>query len=372
MRYTTGPCPNAAIEGLGVCGPCLKVILSEPDPGRRRSLAALPNAPIELVDRLAHDPDAGVRARVAGRPRLDRTTLERFVDPRQEPSPIVRRALAATRPGAAYGSALAATDDRSTLLILATNPATSAEVLDRLSGHPDPTVAATVAATRSGLPPASSVIDEVLSARAVPSQPLTAPPPGTPWPGPPTNDHSVTSADPRSEMDRSQEPASHRGLVIGFVVVVAALAVGAIIVLTQSTRTTRHLTTSSTLTAPATAATPSTTRTEPPTSSLSLPTTTRPASSDPRGDAVTLDIAMTATSGRFCRRARLRLDYEAPLAYVIVTDDAGRELWQGQWPSGTTRTIGLVAPSTTLNARITTRSDPDSFHPTGSVTGKFC
>lgn len=365
MRYTTGPCPNPAIDGLGICGPCLTVILSESDPGRRRSLAGVSRIPVALLARLATDPDPGVRARVASREALEPELIGKFVDPTVEASPIVWRAMAATRAGARHAASLVTSRDRTTLLILATNPATEASVLDLLARDSDRGIAGAVAATRSGQPPDEAVIAEVLAARTIPTRPLSSPPPGTPWPGPPgaaTPDGipGGTGADASGD----DVPASHRGLVIGFVAVLVVVIAFAVLIITRGGGSAPNAD-GPTTSAGGPAASISTTTIVPDEATSTAPDT-------PDVEAVQLEVTMTATHGRFCERAKVRLVYDAPTAGVVVTDDTGTELWQGSWPSGATRTIRLGAPTRTLHARLTTRADPEALKASGSVAGTFC
>lgn len=365
IRYSTGPCPNPAIDELGVCGPCLTVILSEPDPGRRRSLAGLPRIPIALLQRLAHDPDPGVRARVAARDALEPELVARFVDPTVEASPIVWRALAATRAGGRHAASLVTSRDRITLLVLATNSATDAAVLDLLAGDPDRRIAGAVAATRSGQPPDEAVIAEVLAARTIDTRPLPSPPLGTPWPGLPSAlTHDGIPVDAVADAAGGDVPASHRGLVIGFVAVLVAVLAFAVLIITRGGGST-----------PNARGTPTSAGgISPPISATTIgPDRSSATSPHPGGvDTVQLEVTMTATQGRFCKRAKVRLVYDAPTAGVVITDDTGDELWQGSWPSGSTRTIQLDAPTRTLHAKLTTRADRDALKPSGSVTGTFC
>ena len=324
--------------------------------------------------RLVDDPDAGVRARVAMRDDLGATVASRFADPNREPSPVVWRALAATRIGAERGEKLVATADRLTLLILATNPATPPTLLDQLGRVDDPEVVSTVAATRSGRSPEGAVISQVLGARSIPTRPIEAAPPGAIAPGPPNSQTPATTAHALPPPDvggPDDEPASHRGLVVGFfaallavIVVVAVLALGGGSDEPVASPGTAWR-------APAGSATPA--RPSPERGATSAaPSSASPTGGDTTPEPVTLDLTMTAQQQRFCDVAQIRIAYDAPTAYVTITDDADRELWSGQWRSGAVEEVHLIAPSEQLHAQVTTTADPDDFRPSGSVKGTFC
>lgn len=365
VRYDERRCPNAAVGGIEMCGPCLTVVLREADPGRRRALAGVTRAPSQLIERLAHDPDPGVRARLATRDDLDPAIARRFSDPATEPSEIVWRALAATATGAHHAATLLSSGDRLTGLILATNPATGPSILGQLAGHPDPQVASTVAAIRSGRPPDSAVISQVLDARAIPSRPLASPPPGTAWPGPGDGpDHTLEDRGVQTIADDT--PARHRGLVIGLVALVAVILVFAMVVITVGPGPDRKATAPSPTTASGRPALSSTTV------HPSVPSSVTAPSTSATHGAVTVDIQMSAGAKRFCGEVKIRITYDAPTTHVVITDDAGRELWEGPWHSGQAETVRLFAPTRTLHARMTTSGDPDAFRPVGSVDGSFC
>lgn len=378
MRYETGPCPNAAVGGLPVCGPCLTVVLSERDPGRRRALAGTPGLPGPLLGRLATDPDDGVRARVATRDGLTDTYVANFTNPATEASPAVWRALAATPAGARHAAALAATGDRSTRLILATNAATPDDVLDDLARAGDAEITATVAATRSGQAPDAAVIAAVLDARNIAISPIGTPPKGTPWPGTPGatpgGTDGATVPGPGGPAAASDGPttASARRRRVGVAVAAAIVIAGAVVAYlvthdaSKPSATTRP--TATTLTAV----------TSPIVTGQAAPTTSEPASPGstlPAADApmVTAQVTMTAPDGKmFCRAVVLRITYDAPTAGVSITDDNDDELWQGPWRSGVRRRIELAGPTRTLHASIATHTDPATFQPSGAVSGKLC
>jgi hypothetical protein len=350
------------------------VILSEPDPGRRRALAGLVRLPRPVVDHLLTDPDAGVRARIANREDLTDDTVARFVDPTRETSPVVWRSFAATRIGAAQAAALFATGDRLTRLVLAANPATPVDSLGRLARLADPEISSTVAATRAGRPPDDRVIAQVLGARAIATRPVAEAPPGTPWPGGPTSRSATTSPADHAAVAAVDEPASHRGLVIGFVIA-AALVVAAVAVIARGGGAGNGVATTPSG-ADSVAAVPGVSTPAPstaPATAASASTTLRAAKGgDSGGEAVVLDLTMTAQAERFCGTADITISFNGPTAYVAITDDAGRELWTGSWRSGSTRKIDLIAPSTTLHARLTTTTVPAELRPSGSVKGTFC
>ncbi len=361
--------------GLEVCGPCLGVILSETDPGRRRSLAGVARLPGPVVARLVDDPDAGVRARVAMRDDLDAATAARLADPRREPSPVVWRSLAGTRTGAARAESLVSTGDHVTRLILATNPATPQEMLERLAELGDAQVAATVDATRSGQAPDGAVIAQVLGARSIATRPLSSAPAGTAWPGEPASRTAAIAGDDTSvAVDADVDaPASHRGLVVGFAAaLVLAVTVVAVLALGGGSGDQRGAASGTTRPTPSASTDPD----HPTTGSAgSTVPTTAASTSTVVGAAdrpVTLDLTMTAQQRRFCNTARIRLTFDASAAHVKIIDDAGRELWSGPWRSGATNTVRLVAPSDQLRAQVTAHADPDHFRPSGSVKGTFC
>lgn len=371
------------------------MVLSELDPGRRRSLAGTTRLPGPVAERLADDPDAGVRARLAGRDDLDPSTVARFADPAREPSPEVWRSFASTRTGAAHAGSLLATDDRLTLLVLATNPSTPPDVLDRLAQHRDPVIAGTVAAIRTGEPPDDDVIDEVLGARAVPTRPLADAPAGTVWPGTspatlpspprhpapdrpavPTAPPATSTAPVREPVAATPAPAQHRGLVIGFAV--AALLVAGLVVAIGFGGGSGDGSTSDPDGVALAAGVSTVVTTDPgplpsaASPSSATPSTTRGGNGDAGGEAVVLDLTMTAQSKRFCDVAEITISFAGPTAHVVITDDADRDLWVGPWDAGSSRKVDLIAPSRRLHARVTTTGDPDDFRPSGSVQGSFC
>jgi hypothetical protein len=327
-----------------------------------------------VADHLVDDPDAGVRARIANREDLTEDAVARFVDPTRETSPIVWRSFAATRIGAADADALIDTGDRLTMLVLAANPATPPDSLDRLARLADDEITSTVAATRAGHPPDGTVISQVLGARAIATRPLAEAPAGTPWPGCPTPQQTPTSSRRESAVTDLDEPASHRALVVGFAVA-AVIVIAVVAVIARGGGAGDEVTASpshpdaaaaapdrSTLpgtTAPVTEESPSTTR---------LVANGKGSG----GEAVILDLTMTAQIERFCDVAHLTISFDGPTAYVAVTDDAGRTLWSGPWRSQETKSIALVSPSKTLHARLTTTADPNELRPSGSVKGTFC
>lgn len=319
---------------------------------------------------LADDADPGVRARVAMRDDLDPAIRARLADPGRETSPMVWRALAASRAGAPHADALATTDDRLTRLILATNPATPPEVTRQLAATGDAEIAAAVAATRAGRAPDAATISQVLEARSIPTRPLATAPTGTPWPGPPDTRPPTRDGLGTDAAVEADTPGRHPGLVVGFgvalaiiVVVVAVLAWGG----GSAGQTTDP---------PSTRPSGSTDTPGPTHSSPDVPATTVDRAASTPGDAatpaVTLDFTMTSRQGLFCDVVDIRIAYDAPPAYVTITDDADRELWSGLWPAGTTRSVDLIAPSERLHAQVTTTADPATFAPSGSVQGTFC
>lgn len=356
VRYPTGRCPHGAVPGLPVCGPCLTLILSEPDPGRRRSLAGLPGIPAALVARLVSDPDPGVRAEIAGRDRLDPGMAARLADPGDEPAPLVWRALAATATGAALADRLLGTGDRATALILATNPMLPDDVAAGFLEHDDARLAATVAATRQGRPPEAAVGALILDARANPTRPLAEAPPGSVQP------HRDTDHGPASTTASPDRPASHRILVAGFFVVLALIVAAAVIIITQGGGNDRQL---QAIGPAATAVTLSPARTSP---------GTGPATDDGSATPVMLTLTISSGDGRFCDAVDLRIDYEAVTeATVVVTDDDARVLFDGVWQSGATHTVQVTEPSEHLHAELTTDVvDPDDFQPSGTVSGNLC
>ncbi|HET8929248.1 MAG TPA: hypothetical protein VFN21_01195 [Acidimicrobiales bacterium] len=371
MRYDSGRCTNAAVGELPICGPCLGVVLAEGDPGRRRSLAGLTRLPRPVADRLVDDPDAGVRARIANREDLAGDTVSRFADPAREPSPIVWRSFAATRIGAANAAAVLATRDRLAMLVLAANPATPSETLDRLAGLDDVEIATTVAATRAGQPPEDTVISQVLGARAIATRPLAEAPAGTPWPGGPTPRQAAVTPTGPDPVDDDDSPASHRGLVVGFVVA-AVIVVAVAALIARGGSSDDDMASSSNETAGVTVPSPGSTSSPDVMVAGRSPSTTSKSATGSGGNAVVFDLAMTARQKNFCDEADIKISFDGPTAYVVITDDTDRELWTGPWNSGATKQVDLIAPSKTLHARLTTTGDPDDFRPSGSVQGTFC
>lgn len=91
-------------------------------------------------------------------------------------------------------------------------------------------------------------------------------------------------------------------------------------------------------------------------------------------ELVTLSLTMDAGDERFCGDVDLTIGYDAvDTATVVITDDAGQTLFDGEWVADATHGIEVDAPSTTLFAELTARVDePDEFRPSGSVSGKLC
>jgi hypothetical protein len=175
-RFTDGPCGNPPTSGLPICGSCLRTLLDEDDPRRRRTLAGNPGLAAGVVHHLAEDPDEQVRAQVAARADLDTATTNRLADPDRESAPVVWRSMAATPGGAAHAWELLGTDDPTTLAILAANPSVDPDILGQLSRYPDPDVSWTASATLSGQPSGDVISARVDRASTFDGLPLGEPP----------------------------------------------------------------------------------------------------------------------------------------------------------------------------------------------------
>ncbi|HET8929247.1 MAG TPA: hypothetical protein VFN21_01190 [Acidimicrobiales bacterium] len=187
-RFVDGPCRNPPTSGLPICGSCLRVLLDEPDPRRRRTLARNPGLAGGVVQQLAEDPDDQVRAQVAARSDLDTATTNRLANPDRESAPTVWRSMAATSGGGAHAWELLGTDDPTTLAILAANPSVDPDILDQLARYPDPDVSWTASATLAGQPPGDHIAERVAEARRFDGLPLgeSAVPLSRPGATPPT------------------------------------------------------------------------------------------------------------------------------------------------------------------------------------------
>ncbi|HET6952399.1 MAG TPA: hypothetical protein VFI47_18610 [Acidimicrobiales bacterium] len=114
--------------------------MSSDDEAGRAAAARHDDLPGWVLNALAADRSALVRAEVASRPGLPDALVAVLADPRTEPDPTVLRRMAA-HPGIAVRAlALAATADVVALRRLAENPATPRDALAVLAGHPDPAV----------------------------------------------------------------------------------------------------------------------------------------------------------------------------------------------------------------------------------------
>lgn len=200
-RFVDGLCGNPPTSGLTICGSCLRTLLDEPDPRRRRILAANPGLAAGVVQTLAEDPDDQVRARVAARDDLDPATTNRLADPDRESSPRVWQSMAATAGGATHAWELLGTDDPATLSILAGNPAVDPDILEQLARYPDPDVSWTAAATLAGQPAGDHITSRIREAREVDGRPLDEPPvpltrPTTTVDGEPSATPSPTGEEP--------------------------------------------------------------------------------------------------------------------------------------------------------------------------------
>lgn len=176
-------CGNPPVEGLEICQPCLDILLNEPDPQRRRTLAVTENLPRSVVERLAGDPDGHVRARVAAQSDLPPTLAQQFAS-NTEISPLVWRALASSIHALPNAGDLISTGDPLTLATLAAQPDLDCELLDQLTDHPDPDVSTSAIATRAGLRPDPTIRHRIDQAAHTDTRPITAPPKGTPAPVP--------------------------------------------------------------------------------------------------------------------------------------------------------------------------------------------
>lgn len=174
-------CGNPPVEGLEICQPCLDILLNEPDPQRRRALAATGNLPRSLVERLAGDPDEHIRALVAARSDLPPTLAQQFAS-NTESSPLVSRALAGSSNALLNAGDLISTGDPLTLATLAAHPDLDGELLDQLTDHPDLDVSTSAIATRAGLRPDPAISRRVTEAARTDMRPIASPQKGTPMP----------------------------------------------------------------------------------------------------------------------------------------------------------------------------------------------
>lgn len=179
VQLADGRCGKPVTSGLPLCGSCLRTILDEPDPRRRRTLAGHPGLAGGVVQQLAEDPDDHVRAQVGGRGDLDTATANRLGNPDRESSPLVWRCIAATPSGAVHAWELIGSDDPATLAILASNQLVDRDALEVLQQHPDPDVSWTASSTLAGQPPNAVSEERIRKALAFDGLPLEAPPEST-------------------------------------------------------------------------------------------------------------------------------------------------------------------------------------------------
>lgn len=336
-RFVDGPCGSPPTSGLPICGSCLRIVLDEPDPRRRRTLAGNPGLASGVVQQLAEDPDDQVRAQVAARSDLDTATTNRLANPDRESAPIVWRSMAATSGGASHAWELLGTDDPTTLAILAANPSVDPDILDQLARYPDPDVSWTASATLAGQPPGDHIADRVTEARSFDGLPLgdparslsrpgaafstdasgavatdaeppvgdAPPPPLTGSPYPPSSSASGTGGPgapgalpPRPLPDEPGDHGRRRGfaLLVGAGALVVIAAVVLVVAFTGSgsdSRTatvgpspsTSHTMASTSRPPPTSGANTSTTTTSSSTSTTSTTTTTVPPTTEPKPTA---------------------------------------------------------------------------------------
>jgi hypothetical protein len=115
-------------------------VVSGDDEAARASAARDGEVPGWVLAALAADRSPLVRAEVAGRPDLPDAVVAVLADPRAEPDPTVLRRMAAHAGIGSRALALAGCGDLVALRRLADNPATPADALAVLAGHPDPSV----------------------------------------------------------------------------------------------------------------------------------------------------------------------------------------------------------------------------------------
>lgn len=175
VRFGIKRCGSPCTSNLPLCDRCLDDLLAEVDPGRRRSLSTWPQLPHPVIELLATDQDAHVRAALAARTDLPTALAARLADPTVEPSPLVWRGLASTPRVREVAERLATCDDTRTLLALALNVDTPRAVLDRLVGHSTLEVATAAIGARAGLRPTPG---PTTATDVVPRRAITSPPDG--------------------------------------------------------------------------------------------------------------------------------------------------------------------------------------------------
>lgn len=253
--------------------------MTEVDPGRRQTLATWDRLPEPLLSRLAVDPHEQVRAAIASRADLPGRLAAQLADPDREPSPIVMRSIAASIHAAHVAADLVGCGDPVALALLALNPDTPVEVLDRLTESPDADVATAAIGARAGLRPTvrpspsavtsvrrrritsppkevnhrPEVVQEMHEAPAAPDPPRSDPliespgalaalsrssPTSPPTPSPPMppvdlpSAKAVTPAGTSSDYERAQTGSGQRRLVVlatGLSAIVGGLIAAALV-----------------------------------------------------------------------------------------------------------------------------------------------
>lgn len=418
-RFVDGRCGNPPTSGLAICGSCLRTLLDEPDPRRRRTLAASGHLAAGVIRRLAEDPDDQVRAQVAARNDLDAATLNRLANPDREPAPDVWRSVAATPGGAAHAWELLGGDDAATLTILAANPRVDPDILEQLARHPNPDVSWTASATLASQPPADVVARRLHDAREFdglpigePAEPLTRPgagPPVTasePVPAaaaaaaavttPPPATAAATGSPngpgalPRRPPADTEEPRRRTALLVGAGTLVVLAAVVLVVAFTGGDRsdrtttirpdarptttlgaTTLDATTTTdaptTTTAPSTTTAPATTvaRTRPPTT-IAPPAAVTPPPPSP----ISQNFTITPSVGRFCNAVSVIVNFSPAPAYVVITDDTGAQVGGWSGASGQTQQLQLPRPTSVLDVTVTAVGS--SISVSGHASGDSC
>lgn len=427
-RFVDGVCGNPPTSGLPICGPCLRTLLDEADPRRRRTLATQPHLAAGLIQQLAEDPDDQVRAQVAARNDLDTATTNRLANPDRETAALVWRSIAATAGGATHAWELLGTDDPTTLSILAANPRVDPDILDQLSRYPNPDVSWTASATLAGQPAGDVVERHITEARAFDGLPVAEPALAPTRPGAPpepvatdarSDDTPVTApeapavpAAPAEAVVASaasvgaapptgpdalpprpappEEPQRNKTALLvgaGALVVIAIVLVA--IVFTRggsdtettavgpdpdaaastpapsSSTSTSTSTTSSTTT---TSTTSTTTTTVAPT--LPPTTVTPPAVVPPSPSPISQNFTIRSNSGRFCNQVSVTVNYSPSPAYVVIRDDTGAQVGGWSGPSGQTNPLTLPRPTTQLQVQVTALGAALSV--SGSASGDSC
>jgi len=416
-RFVDGPCGNPPTSGLPICGSCLRTLLEEADPRRRRTLAAGSPLAAGVIQQLAEDPDDQVRAQVAARDDLDTATVNRLAHPDRESAPIVWRSIAATPGGATHAWELLGTDDAGTLTILAANRRVDPDILDQLARYPHPDVSWTASATLAGQPTGDVVAQRLREARVFdglpigePAEPLRRPtdqppatvvgaaavagaaaatPPGvtgagsadrgSPPPGTPGLPPRPAPEDDRPSHTRTLLVGAGALVVLAAVVLVVAFARGNPETRTKSVGASADATTTvdPTTTRPptTTSTTSAATTTVPPTTTAAPtwpPTTPAPpvAVTPPPESPISQNFTIRPDTGRFCKNVAVTVNFSPAPAYVVITDDTGAQV--GGWTGASGQTKNLQLPRATSLLVVNVTAVGRSISVSGNASGESC